>query len=138
MPTIKKQQQLSTSDEQYLKVMSTRNKLKKKKKTWHRTWGMNLTLQLIRLLFTEIQITQELEFSESQWQQLLWCEESKFEILGSNHVECGYGVRREVQQFWRLVKNYKTACVREGVHMKIILPNTDFQASENCPNSFLP
>lgn len=99
---------------------------------------MNLTLQLIRLLFTEIQITQELEFSESQWQQLLWCEESKFEILGSNHVECGYGVRREVQQFWRLVKNYKTACVREGVHMKIILPNTDFQASENCPNSFLP
>lgn len=35
MPTIKKQQ-LSTSDEQYLKVMSTRNKLKKKKKTWRR------------------------------------------------------------------------------------------------------
>lgn len=135
MPTIKKQQQLSTSDEQYLKVMSTRNKLKKKKR---HDGGMNLTLQLIRLLFTEIQITQELEFSESQWQQLLWCEESKFEILGSNHVECGYGVRREVQQFWRLVKNYKTACVREGVHMKIILPNTDFQASENCPNSFLP
>lgn len=32
MPTIKKKQQLSTSDEQYLKVMSTRNKLKKKKK----------------------------------------------------------------------------------------------------------
>lgn len=68
---------------------------------------------------------------------MMWGE-SKFEILGSNHVECGYGVRREVQQFWRLVKNYKTACVREGVHMKIILPNTGFQASENCPNSFLP
>lgn len=34
MPTIKKQQ-LSTSDEQYLKVMSTRNKFKKKK-TWRR------------------------------------------------------------------------------------------------------
>lgn len=69
MPTIKKKQQLSTSDEQYLKVMSTRNKLKKKKK--RHDGGMNLTLQLIRLLFTEIQITQELEFSESQWQQLL-------------------------------------------------------------------